>query len=64
MALKLVEHAHVADALTGRRHGRVRRVIPGDRFQVEWSDHSKTEHAGDELVARFTSQSKEFGRVF
>ena len=56
---------HVADARTGRRHGRVTKVLAKDaRYLVEWSDSTKSEHDDAELTARFTSQSKDYGKVF
>lgn len=81
MPLTLVERAHVADAGTGRRHGRVLKVlrvpkveavalavlgyeVPADRFVVEWRDGAKTEHEDAELMARYTTQSKDWGRTF
>jgi hypothetical protein len=65
MALKLSERAHVADALTGRRHGQVKAVVDkGLLLLVEWSDGMKSEHKVEDLVARYTVQSPEYGRVF
>lgn len=61
----------MADARTGREHGRVKSVV--DRpvkhgvpregvFLVELADGSMVRVSGADLVPRFTSQSKDYGR--
>ena len=66
MSLALKVHANVADAATGRTRGKVRKVLEAPRkqdgfegkFLVEWEDGHRSEVAGSDLEARYSSHSK------
>ncbi|AWY06665.1 hypothetical protein SEA_ZETA1847_31 [Microbacterium phage Zeta1847] len=55
---KLTAGANVADAATGRRFGKVKTILPGDRFVVAWEDGETAHEHRSVLVARFTTTSK------